>query len=76
MIKWFGQGTTIALASLSQLMQIDKVKSVVLLSPVAYLSHITTAITKAAAEVHLDEVCSCCYVRFSKKNNTGYPLDI
>ncbi|CAL0323011.1 unnamed protein product [Lupinus luteus] len=50
------QGTLIALASFSQEKLIKQVKSAVLLSPVAYLSHMTTELGVVAARYFLDEV--------------------
>lgn len=45
-----------ALASFSEGKQIDKVKSAALLSPVAYLSHMTTALGVVAARAFVSEV--------------------
>ncbi|KAF8039982.1 hypothetical protein BT93_B2255 [Corymbia citriodora subsp. variegata] len=49
-------GTTIALASLSEGKLVDKLQSVALLSPVAYLTHITTALGIIAARSFLGEL--------------------
>ncbi|KAF8035327.1 hypothetical protein BT93_C1375 [Corymbia citriodora subsp. variegata] len=51
-------GTTIALASLSEGKLVDKLQSVALLSPVAYLTHVTTALGIVAARSFLGEVGS------------------
>lgn len=51
------QGTLIALSSLSQGKLVDKMKSAALLSPIAYLSHITTRLGKLAARVFVADVC-------------------
>ncbi|XP_051114490.1 triacylglycerol lipase 2-like [Andrographis paniculata] len=49
-------GTLIALASFSQGKLVDKVRSAVLLSPVAYLSHMTTALGVVAARAFIGEI--------------------
>ncbi|EYU34800.1 hypothetical protein ABFS82_11G136400 [Erythranthe guttata] len=49
-------GTLIALASFSQGKQVDKVKSAVLLSPIAYLSHMTTALGVLTARAFVGEI--------------------
>ncbi|KAL8199501.1 hypothetical protein R6Q57_013069 [Mikania cordata] len=49
-------GTLIALASFSEGKQIDKMKSAALLSPIAYLSHMTTALGVIAAKVFVGEI--------------------
>ncbi|XP_057465146.1 triacylglycerol lipase 2-like [Actinidia eriantha] len=49
-------GTLIALASFSEGRQIDKVKSAALLSPIAYLSHMTTALGDVAAKAFVGEI--------------------
>ncbi|MCD7455044.1 Lipoyl ligase [Datura stramonium] len=49
-------GTLIALASFSEGRQIDKVKSAALLSPIAYLSHMTTALGEVAARAFVGEI--------------------
>lgn len=51
------QGTLTALAAFSQGKQVDKVKSAALLSPIAYISHITTALGNLAAKFFVGEVC-------------------
>lgn len=50
------QGTLLALASLSQGKLVDHVKSVALLSPVAYLSHMSTPLGVVAARTFAGEV--------------------
>lgn len=47
-----------ALASFSEQKQVDKVKSAALLSPIAYLSHMTTALGVVAARAFLGEAVS------------------
>ncbi|KAH0701404.1 hypothetical protein KY285_015682 [Solanum tuberosum] len=49
-------GTLIALASFSEGREIDKVKSAALLSPIAYLSHMTTALGEVAARAFVGEI--------------------
>ncbi|KAH7852973.1 hypothetical protein Vadar_031619 [Vaccinium darrowii] len=49
-------GTLIALASFSEGRQVDKVKSAALLSPIAYLSHMTTALGVVAARSFVGEI--------------------
>ncbi|XP_019457675.1 PREDICTED: triacylglycerol lipase 2-like [Lupinus angustifolius] len=49
-------GTLIALTSFSEGKLVNQVKSAVLLSPVAYLSHMTTELGVVAARYFLDEV--------------------
>ncbi|MCD9558959.1 hypothetical protein HAX54_016668 [Datura stramonium] len=49
-------GTLIALASFSEGRQIDKIKSAALLSPIAYLSHMTTPLGVVAARSFLGEI--------------------
>ncbi|XP_043723545.1 triacylglycerol lipase 2-like [Telopea speciosissima] len=49
-------GTLIALASFSEGKLVDKLKSAALLSPVAYLSHMTTAIGVLAAKAFVGEM--------------------
>lgn len=51
------QGTLTALAGFSEGNQVDKVKSAALLSPIAYVSHITTALGNLAAKAFVGEVC-------------------
>lgn len=50
------QGTLIALAAFSQRQLVDKVKSAGLLSPVAYLSRITSPLARAAVDNFLSEL--------------------
>ncbi|KAK3036459.1 hypothetical protein RJ639_030058 [Escallonia herrerae] len=49
-------GTLIALASFSEGKEIDKVRSAALLSPIAYLSHMTTALGDVAARAFAGEI--------------------
>jgi lysosomal acid lipase/cholesteryl ester hydrolase len=49
-------GTLIALASFSEGKQTDKVRSAVLLSPIAYLSHMTTALGVVMARSFVGEI--------------------
>ncbi|CAN6471925.1 unnamed protein product [Victoria cruziana] len=49
-------GTLIALASFSEHRLVDKVRSAVLLCPIAYLSHITTVVGQVAARSFIGEV--------------------
>ncbi|KAK4483219.1 hypothetical protein RD792_010401, partial [Penstemon davidsonii] len=49
-------GTLIALASFSEGKQVDKVKSAALLSPIAYLSHMNTALGFLAAKAFIGEI--------------------
>ncbi|XP_075105766.1 triacylglycerol lipase 2-like isoform X2 [Nicotiana tabacum] len=49
-------GTLIALASFSEGRNLDKIKSAALLSPVAYLSHMTTALGVVAARAFVSEI--------------------
>ncbi|XAR51990.1 Triacylglycerol lipase [Bertholletia excelsa] len=49
-------GTLIALASFSEGKLVDKVKSAVLLSPIAYLSHMSTALGVVAAKSFVGEI--------------------
>ncbi|XP_042494016.1 triacylglycerol lipase 2 [Macadamia integrifolia] len=51
-------GTLIALASFSEGKLVDKLRSAALLSPVAYLSHMTTSIGILAAKAFLGEIIS------------------
>ncbi|KAE9599539.1 putative triacylglycerol lipase [Lupinus albus] len=57
------QGTLIALASFSEGKLINQVKSAVLLSPIAYLSHMTTKLGLVVANTFIAEVhkTSLCY---------------
>ena len=50
------QGTLIALASFSEGLQVDKLKSAALLSPIAYLSYMRTALGVIAAKSFVGEV--------------------
>lgn len=54
----------IALASFSEGKQVDKVKSAALLSPIAYLSHMTTALGVVAARTFVGEVCDHMQMRW------------
>ncbi|XP_058103289.1 triacylglycerol lipase 2-like isoform X2 [Magnolia sinica] len=49
-------GTLMALASLSQGKLVDQLKSAALLSPIAYLSHMTTSIGQIAARSFIGEI--------------------
>ncbi|KAJ9135475.1 hypothetical protein P3X46_032656 [Hevea brasiliensis] len=49
-------GTLIALASFSERLLVDKLKSAALLSPIAYLSHMKTALGVVAAKAFVGEV--------------------
>ncbi|XP_051117268.1 triacylglycerol lipase 2-like [Andrographis paniculata] len=49
-------GTLIALASFSKGKQVDKIRSAVLLSPIAYLSHMTTALGVLTARAFVGEI--------------------
>ncbi|KAL8478778.1 hypothetical protein ACS0TY_030597 [Phlomoides rotata] len=49
-------GTLIALASFSEGKQIEKVRSAVLLSPIAYLSHMNTALGVVASKAFVGEI--------------------
>lgn len=51
------QGTLIALASFSEGRLMNQLKSAALLSPIAYLSHMNTALGAAAARAFVGEVC-------------------
>ncbi|XP_050231371.1 triacylglycerol lipase 2-like [Mercurialis annua] len=51
-------GTLIALASFSEGLLVDKVKSAALLSPIAYLSHMNTALGVLAAQSFVGEITS------------------
>ncbi|XXG50270.1 hypothetical protein AAC387_Pa02g4312 [Persea americana] len=56
----YSLGTLIALSSfsLSEGKQVDKLKSATLLTPIAYLGHITTVIGQLAAKVFVGEIVS------------------
>ncbi|XP_057481778.1 triacylglycerol lipase 2-like isoform X2 [Actinidia eriantha] len=49
-------GTLMALASFSEGKQVENVKSAVLLSPIAYLSHMTTTLGVAASKAFVGEI--------------------
>lgn len=49
-------GTLVALASLSEGKLVDKLQSAALLSPIAYLSHMTTALGVAAVKAFVGEI--------------------
>ncbi|KAG6410168.1 hypothetical protein SASPL_128219 [Salvia splendens] len=49
-------GTLIALASFSEGMQVDKIKSAVMLSPIAYLSYMNTAIGVLSAKAFITKI--------------------
>ena len=59
------QGTLMALASFSEGKQIDKVRSAALLSPIAYLSHMTTALGVLVARAFIGEVKDICMLQLS-----------
>ncbi|PSS33754.1 Triacylglycerol lipase [Actinidia chinensis var. chinensis] len=65
-------GTLIALASFSEGRQIDKVKSAALLSPIAYLSHMTTALGDVAAKAFLMEITKL--IGFAEFNPSTVPV--
>ncbi|GFS31087.1 Myzus persicae-induced lipase 1 [Actinidia rufa] len=65
-------GTLIALASFSKGRQIDKVKSAALLSPIAYLSHMTTALGDVAAKAFLMEITKL--IGFAEFNPSTVPV--
>jgi lysosomal acid lipase/cholesteryl ester hydrolase len=50
------QGTLVALAAFSEGRMVDKMKSAALLTPVAYLSHITTPIGMLLSKAFVGEV--------------------
>jgi hypothetical protein len=52
------QGTLVALAAFSEGRMVDKMKSAALLTPVAYLSHITTPIGMLLSKAFVGEVTS------------------
>jgi lysosomal acid lipase/cholesteryl ester hydrolase len=52
------QGTLVALAALSEGRLVDKLKSAALLTPVAYLAHMTTPIGILLAKAFVGEVIS------------------
>lgn len=55
-LKILSQGTLIALAALSKHQLLDIWKSAALLSPISYLSHITSKLARAAAESMIADV--------------------
>ncbi|KAJ6776935.1 TRIACYLGLYCEROL LIPASE 2 [Salix koriyanagi] len=65
-------GTLIALASFSEGLLVDKLKSAVLLSPIAYLSHMNTALGVAAAKVFVGEITTLLGV--AEFNPKGEPV--
>ncbi|KAF3651116.1 Triacylglycerol lipase 2 [Capsicum annuum] len=65
-------GTLIALASFSEGKQIDKIKSAALLSPVAYLSHMTTALGVVAARAFVSEITTI--IGLAEFNPRGEPV--
>ncbi|KDP46299.1 hypothetical protein JCGZ_10139 [Jatropha curcas] len=65
-------GTLIALASFSEGLLADKVKSAVLLSPIAYLSHMNTALGVLAAKSFVGEVTTLFgFAEFNPKGEEG-----
>ncbi|XP_055803653.1 triacylglycerol lipase 2-like [Solanum dulcamara] len=67
-------GTLIALASFSQGKQVDKIKSAALLSPIAYLSHMTTALGVVMARSFLGEITTI--FGLAEFNPTSAPVSI
>ncbi|XP_049346463.1 triacylglycerol lipase 2-like [Solanum verrucosum] len=67
-------GTLIALASFSEGRQIDKIKSAALLSPIAYLSHMTTALGVVTARSFLGEITTI--FGLAEFNPTSAPVSI
>ncbi|XP_017245887.1 triacylglycerol lipase 2 [Daucus carota subsp. sativus] len=65
-------GTLIALTSFSEGKQVDKVKSAALLSPIAYLSHMTTALGILAARAFVGEITTV--AGFAEFNPKGEPV--
>ncbi|XP_059643171.1 triacylglycerol lipase 2 [Cornus florida] len=65
-------GTLIALAAFSEGKQIDKVKAAALLSPIAYLSHMTTALGVVAAKAFVGEITSL--IGVAEFNPKGEPV--
>lgn len=66
-------GTLIALASFSEGLQIDKVKSTVLLCPVAYLSHMTTSLGVLAVRYFVSEITGAIF-GLAEFNPKGVPV--
>ncbi|OWM74002.1 hypothetical protein CDL15_Pgr022273 [Punica granatum] len=65
-------GTLIALASLSEGRLVDQLRSVALLSPVAYLSYMTTALGVVAAKSPLAEIFKA--LKIAEFNPKGEPV--
>lgn len=55
------QGTCIALTSYSEGKLVNQLKAAALLSPIAYLSHMTTALGVLAADTFIDQVLKISY---------------
>ncbi|MCH88328.1 triacylglycerol lipase 2-like, partial [Trifolium medium] len=66
-------GTLTALAAFSEGNQVDKVKSAALLSPIAYVSHITTALGNLASKAFVGEAYLLGIAEF---NPIGAPVAI
>lgn len=67
-------GTLTALAAFSEGNQVDKVKSAALLSPIAYVSHITTALGNLAAKAFVGEITDL--LGIAEFNPVGEPVAI
>ncbi|KAK1388236.1 hypothetical protein POM88_016414 [Heracleum sosnowskyi] len=65
-------GTLIALTSFSEGKQVDKVKSAALLSPIAYLNHMTTAFGVLATRAFVGEITTI--AGFAEFNPKGEPV--
>ncbi|KAK1404374.1 Lipase [Heracleum sosnowskyi] len=65
-------GTLVALTSFSEGKQVDKVKSAALLSPIAYLSHMTTALGVLAARAFVGDITTI--FGFAEFNPKGEPV--
>ncbi|XP_074345805.1 triacylglycerol lipase 2-like isoform X2 [Apium graveolens] len=67
-------GTLTALAGFSEGNQVDKVKSAAMLSPIAYVSHITTALGNLAAKAFVGEITDL--LGIAEFNPFGAPVSI
>ncbi|XP_074376438.1 triacylglycerol lipase 2-like isoform X2 [Apium graveolens] len=65
-------GTLVALTSFSEGKHVDKVKSAALLSPIAYLNHMTTALGVLAARAFVGEITTI--AGFAEFNPKGEPV--
>ncbi|KAF5739566.1 triacylglycerol lipase 2-like [Tripterygium wilfordii] len=65
-------GTLIALASFSEGLQVDKLRSAAFLSPIAYLSHMTTALGVVIAKSFVGEITSL--LGLAEFNPKGEPV--